>query len=73
MAVKLFNSFIPDFHAICLTGVMNVISVMLVTQSAVAPPSTASRRIVVSFKRKYVNRVLVNVMFKLTQEKSVGR
>ena len=30
-----------------------------------------SRRIVVSYKRKYVHEVLVNCLFKLDQEKSV--
>ena len=33
------------------------------------PPSTDSRRVVVSFKRKYVHEVLVNRLGKLTQEK----
>ena len=32
-----------------------------------------SRRIVVSYKRKYVHKVLVNCLFKLAQEKSVVR
>ena len=32
-----------------------------------------SRRIVVSYKRKYVHEVLVNCLFKLAQEKSVVR
>ena len=32
-----------------------------------------SRRIVVSFKRKYVHEVLVNYFFKLAQESSVVR
>ena len=32
-----------------------------------------SRRIVVSYKRKYVHEVLVNRLFKLTQEKIVVR
>ena len=36
-------------------------------------PSIHSRRIVVSYKRKYVQEVLVNPLFKLTQEKSVVR
>ena len=32
-----------------------------------------SRRIVVSYKRKYVHKVLVNCLFKLAQEKNVVR
>ena len=32
-------------------------------------PLNHSRRIVVSYKRKYVHKVLVNRLFKLTQEK----
>ena len=31
------------------------------------------RRVVVSYKRKYVHEVLVNCLFKLAQEKSVVR
>ena len=33
--------------------------------------STDSRRVVVSYKRKYVHKVLVNHIVKLAQEKSV--
>ena len=33
-------------------------------------PSTDSRRVVVSYKRKYVQEVLVNCLVKLAQEKS---
>ena len=33
----------------------------------------ASRRVVVSYKQKYVHKVLVNRLFKLAQEKSVVR
>ena len=36
-------------------------------------PSADSRRIVVSYKRKYVHEVLVNCLVKLAQEKSVVR
>ena len=36
-------------------------------------PSADSRRVVVSYKRKYVHQVLVNRLFKLAQEKSVVR
>ena len=36
-------------------------------------PLNHSRRVVVSYKRKYVHKVLVNCLFKLAQEKSVVR
>ena len=36
-------------------------------------PSADSRRVVISYKRKYVHEVLVNCLFKLPQEKSVVR
>ena len=36
-------------------------------------PSADSRRVVVSYKRKYVREVLVNCLVKLAQEKSVVR
>ena len=36
-------------------------------------PSTESRRVVVSLKRKYVHKVLVNCLVKLAQEESVAR
>ena len=36
-------------------------------------PSTESKRVVVSYKRKYVYKVLVNCLVKLAQEKSVVR
>ena len=32
-------------------------------------PLNHSRRVVVSYKRKYVHKVLVNCLFKLAQEK----
>ena len=39
-----------------------------------SPPSANSRRvIVVSYKQKYMHKVLVNFLFKLAQEKSVVR
>ena len=34
-----------------------------------SPPTTVSRRVVVSYKRKYVQEVLVNQLLKLAQEK----
>ena len=40
---------------------------------AILLPSADSRRVVVSYKRKYVHKVLVNCLVKLAQEKSVVR
>ena len=40
---------------------------------AILPPSTNSRRVVVSHKRKYVHKVLINCLVKLAQKKSVVR
>ena len=40
---------------------------------AILLPSADSRCVVVSYKRKYVQEVLVNVFVKLAQEKSVLR
>ena len=40
---------------------------------AILLPSTDSRRVVVSYKRKYVHEVLVNSLVKLAHEKSVVR
>ena len=40
---------------------------------AILPPSADSRRVVVSYKRKYVHPVLVNRLVKLAQETSVVR
>ena len=34
-----------------------------------SPPSTDSRRVGISYKRKYVHEVLVNRLIKLAQEK----
>ena len=39
---------------------------------AILLPSTDSRRVVVSYKRKYVHEVLVSHLAKLTQEKTCG-
>ena len=36
-------------------------------------PSADSRKVVVSYKRRYVHEVLVNCLVKLAQEKSVVR
>ena len=36
-------------------------------------PLNHSRKVVVSYKQKYVHKVLVNFLFKLAQEKSVVR
>ena len=40
---------------------------------AILLPSADSRRVVVSYKQKYVHEVLVNRLVKLAQEKSVVR
>ena len=40
---------------------------------AILFPSADSRRVVVSYKRKYVHEVPVNCLVKLAQEKSVVR
>ena len=39
--------------------------------TAILIPSADSRRVVVSYKGKYVHEVLVNSLVKLAQEKSV--
>ena len=44
-----------------------------IVSTAILLPSTDSRRLVVSCKRKYVHEVLVNWLIKLAQEKSVIR
>ena len=41
--------------------------------TAILLPSADSRRVVVSYKQKYVHEVLVNSLVKLAQEKSVVR
>ena len=66
----------------CLTadpGVMSLIQARSHTfmeidhetiSSVILLPSTDSRRVVVSYKRKYVHEVLLNYIVKLAQEKS---
>ena len=44
-----------------------------IISTAILLPSADSRRVVVSYKRKYVHEVLVNCLVKLAQEKSVVR
>ena len=44
-----------------------------IISTAILLPSTDSRRVVVSYKRKYVYKVLFNRLVKLAQEKSVVR
>ena len=44
-----------------------------IISTAILLPSTDSRRVVVSYKRKYVHYVLVNRLAKLVQKKSVVR
>ena len=44
-----------------------------IISTAILPPSPDSRRVVVSYKPKYVHEVLVNSLVKLAQEKSVVR
>ena len=44
-----------------------------IISTVILPPSADSRRIVVSYKQKYVHEVLVNCLVKLAQEKSVVR
>ena len=39
-----------------------------IISTAILLPSTDSRRVVVSYKRKYVHEVLVNCLVKLSQE-----
>ena len=43
------------------------------TSTVILLPSADSRRVVVSYKRKYLHEVLVNYLVKLAQEKSVVR
>ena len=40
---------------------------------AILLPSADSRRVIVSYKRKYVHEVLVNYLVKLAQEKNMVR
>ena len=44
-----------------------------IISTAVLLPSTDSRRVVVSYKRKYVHEVLVNHLAKLSEGKNVVR
>ena len=44
-----------------------------ISSTAILLPSPDSRKIVVSYKGKYVHEVLVNRLVKLAQEKSVVR
>ena len=44
-----------------------------IISTAILLPSAESRRVVVSYKRKYVHKVLINPLVKLAQEKSVVR
>ena len=43
-----------------------------IISTAILLPSADSRRIVVSYKQKYVHKVLVNCLVKLAQEKKCG-
>ena len=44
-----------------------------IISTAILLPSDDSRQVVVSYKRKYVHKVLINCLFKLAQENSVVR
>ena len=44
-----------------------------IISTAILLPTADSRRVVVSYKRKYLHKVLVNCLVKLAQEKSVVR
>ena len=44
-----------------------------IISAAILLPSADSRRVVVSYRRKYVHEVLVNALIKLAQEKSEVR
>ena len=44
-----------------------------IISTAILLPSADSRRVVVSYKLRYVHKVLVNPLVKLAQEKSVVR
>ena len=46
---------------------------MKIISTVILLPSADSRRVVVSYKQKYVHEVLVNCLVKLAQEKSVVR
>ena len=69
----------------CLTADPGVMSLILawsytfleidheIISTAIILPSDDSRRVVVSYKRMYVHKVLVNCLVKLAQEKSMVR
>ena len=44
-----------------------------IISAAILLPSTDSRRVVVSYKQKYVHKVLVNCLVKIALEKCVVR
>ena len=44
-----------------------------IISTAILLPSPDSKRVVVSYKRKYEQKILVNHLVKHAQEKSVGR
>ena len=82
------QSFVPGGMSqlvTCLTvdpGVVSLISAQShafaeidheILSTAILLPSADSRRVVVSYKRKYVHEVLVNCLVMLAQEKSVLR
>ena len=43
-----------------------------IISTVILPPSADSRRIVVSYKRKYVHEALINRLVKLAQDKKCG-
>ena len=65
----------------CLTADPGVVSsipaqshtFMEIDHEIISIPSADSRRVVVSYKQKYVHKVLVNCLVKLAQENSVVR
>ena len=69
----------------CLTGDGGVTSSILtwshtfveidheIISMVILLPLTDSRKVVISYKRKYIHEVLVNCIVKLAQEKSVVR
>ena len=70
---------------ICLTADPGVVSLIParshtfveidheIISTVILCPSADSRKVVVSYNRKYMHKVLVNCLAKLAQEKSVGR
>ena len=59
-----------DFKAILMSYYCNNAPTI---SMAILLPSTDSRKVDVSYKQKYVHKVLVNCLVKLAQEKSVVR